>query len=187
MRQVSAGSEARPRLALPYSPRERVLQWLAILGVALGVGVVLTSWGELPDRIPHHVDWAGRPTSWGGKWILGLLLGVQVLLWALLRVLERYPHRYNYPFSFSPEEATTHYRLARELLMQVNVLVTWLCFALLEATIAQARGEATRLVWGLFYACLLGLFLAIALYSRRALKAIRETSGRGGTRPETPR
>jgi uncharacterized membrane protein len=64
------------------------VRWgLEALALAVQVGVILYlvyQWGAVPQRVPSHFDWRGRPDAWAGRWVLWLMVGVMVSMYVAM-------------------------------------------------------------------------------------------------------
>lgn len=165
------GKAHRPVLQIPFSQLEITLEVIAAVCLIGMWGVVLLSWPELPDTIPVHFNAAGEPDGWGSKITLFFLPAIGTFLFAVLTVLSRFPHVYNYPCSITPENARTQYSLARTMIVGLKAELVGL-FLYLEWTIVNSgigNGEGPGL-WFL-PVFLLVLFGTISYYLVKALKA----------------
>ncbi len=117
-----------------YSP----LHW----GVEIAGAIVLLSllsylalrWGDLPEKIPTHYDFSGRPDAWGSKSAILYLPAVALLVWILLTVVSFFPSIWNYPVKVTPRNAEFLYRCSLNLLLLLKFELTILfssvtCFA----------------------------------------------------------
>lgn len=151
-------------------PRTRVeLACEVIAGAALlfAWAVALLAWSDLPQRIPMHFDFSGQPDAWGSKGMLVVLPIILLVLYALLTLLARVPHVYNYPVAITPENARTQYRLARSLITEMKAVTSLALAYLTWGVIAVARGAREDL--GEWF--LLALLLALAVRMVRYLIA----------------
>ena len=120
--------------------RLAVLQWpleiFAFLFLLVGVLYPYTQWGTLPDRVPSHFDFRGRPDHWSGR---------GVFLWFALLEVFRYG-------IFSLQGGTLdHITGARPFYHVVDLILLWTktvvtgLFAYLNWTIVRvARGQAGK-------------------------------------------
>jgi uncharacterized membrane protein len=135
-------SPDRPRLNIERGPVDVIVEALSLLALAATVGLVAFHWSALPDRIPHHFDLAGRPDAWGGKWILLLLPAMSLILYTALTGVGRYPHRFNYVWPITPQNAAGQYRIAISMLAMLKVLIAILFAYVTWMTIRTATGES---------------------------------------------
>ncbi len=149
-------AETRPVLEIPQSSIERAIEAIALIGVALIVALPIHFWQSLPDQVPKHFGLVGQADAWGAKvWVLTLPM-LSVLLYVGLSLLSKYPHRFNYPWRITPENAQRQYRCARQLLLGLKTVGVWIFLWIVWRTIQTALGNTTGLGEG---------FLAIALMS----------------------
>lgn len=123
-------------------------KWLSPALVALMAVAALAFWSELPERIPTHYDFSGRPDDWMPKWPGALLfpalgLGVWLLLLGLRAIDPRRAHYDRFE--------DTYWKI-------LNVLT--LVFALEQAAIV-AMGLGVPLEPGRANYFILGLLLAL--------------------------
>ena len=108
-----------------------VIETLAAAGLLLHALLVLGTWNLLPESIPVHFNFAGEADSWGDKSDLLWMLGLSLLVYAGLTWLGRYPHKFNYPWQITPNNAERQYDLARNFLKAIKCEIVWL-FAIIS-------------------------------------------------------
>lgn len=129
----------RPKIKLPYSLPEKLLQ---VLSLALLIGMIaltVSSASSLPATIPTHFGADGRPDGWGGKGSLLMLPILSAVLAAGLTVLERFPWMYNYPVEITEENAAVQYKMARQMLEWMKLFILAVFFYLQWQTVQAAR------------------------------------------------
>lgn len=161
----------RPLLRIPYSPMERNLEIASAAGLAFGLLTIVQSWSSIPDSIPTHFGFSGRPDAWGAKRMLLLFPIVSVVLYAGLTAISRYPHLYNYPWPITEQNAQRQYQLARSLLCGLKVEMIWLFTFLEWKTVQVALGKAEGLGAVLLWVWLVVIFGTIGIYVREAYRA----------------
>jgi uncharacterized membrane protein len=58
------------------------LEAVAVLGL-IGLGLLIaTSYGRVPERVPHHFGITGRADRHGGRWILPLMGAIALVMYA---------------------------------------------------------------------------------------------------------
>jgi uncharacterized membrane protein len=158
----------RPKLTIERTPTETALEILSVLGLLLSYYFLLSSWSSLPDKIPTHFGFDGAPDAWGSKMTLLLMPILATVIFAILTVLSRFPHTYNYPWRLTEQNAERQYRLARMLLTAVKMEVIYL-FAYIEyGTIRTALGNADGLGSLVPSFILIALFGTVAFYFVKA-------------------
>lgn len=115
----------RPRIELEPSSLERVLAMLTWIAVALNVLTLFYYWPQLPDRVPQHFDARGSVNAWGSPGWLLILPIMSLVLVVLFGWLTRFPHRYNFPWEITEENAERQYQLANQLMAGIRVCMAW--------------------------------------------------------------
>lgn len=161
---VQGSVKDRPVLKLPRTKIEIGIEIAGLLGLAATVYLVATNWASLPDRVPHHFTWDGRPDAWGGKGVLIALPLIMAAVFAGLTALSRAPHIFNYPWPITPENAPVQYRLARTLMAWIGMVVVWLAVYITYTQIEGARGHNEAMGPWFLPATLLLIFGAIGAY-----------------------
>ena len=161
----------RPRLELERTGFTTAMDVLAWLGVATHLMVVFFYWPRLPDSVPQHYDARGQVDAWGPLWMLALLPLLSLVMVAGMTWLMRYPHRYNFPWPITAENARRQYRLANDLLGIVRTVIAWL-FCLISWEVCRLAVGESPLLGPLFLPLgLIPLFGSIAWYFVRAYRA----------------
>jgi len=103
-----------------------VIETLAAVGLLLHVLLILGTWNLLPESIPVHFNFAGEADAWGDRSDLLWLFGLSLLVYAGLTWLGRYPHKFNYPWQITPNNAERQYNLAKNFLNVIKFETVWL-------------------------------------------------------------
>ena len=152
-----------PVLEIRRSTLEWVLEALAASAVIYGL-VLLIPYADIPDKIPSHFGASGEADAWGSKSLLLLLTGINVALYVGLTVLSRFPHKFNYPWPITEENARRQYELARMLMCVLKVATAGIFTYISHMTLETAAGNAQGLGTGFLPAILFGTFVPIAVY-----------------------
>jgi hypothetical protein len=161
----------QPVLEPPPFPGEQELEAVAWGGLALAWLLVGLYWSSLPEQIPTHFDLWGRPNHWGSKVFIFLFPGLGLFHYVLFTLIQRHPHRFNYPWPITPENAVRQYRLGRALLGWLKVELIAL-FTLLEwGTLRVALGRAEGIGVVLVPAIGAAILATIGLYFYAAYRA----------------
>lgn len=136
----------RPILDLPYAPQDLALEAVAMGGLLLTIGMLLLFWSSLPPLIPTHFGVSGQVDTWGDKRTLLILPAASLILYLTLTIVSRYPHRFNYFWSITAQNAREQYRLARSLLAWLKaetiILFAYLGWMIIRIALGQAQGLA---------------------------------------------
>jgi uncharacterized membrane protein len=162
---------SRPRIDIPFSSFEYTLNIAAVLGLLFNAYLLWRFWPILPERLPTHYNFAGRPDAWGGKETLVILPVLSLFFFIMFMILERFPRIYNYPFAITRANAGRQYRLARTFLAWLNFAIIWF-FAYIEwRTVGVAAGRFTGLGSGAVFVFLVMILGSMAVYIYQAYKA----------------
>lgn len=81
--------------------RRDTLEWVAeFLTFVFLIGSLiyfLSYWDQLPDRVPTHYGFSGRPDKWGQKTNLWILPSINLLIWIWLTVASKFNQFINLP------------------------------------------------------------------------------------------
>jgi uncharacterized membrane protein len=139
------------------------------------------AWPRIPDRLPLHFDFAGRPDRWGTRSALlvfpAVALGLTVLFYVLsayLPRLARHPRNLNIPhkdefLKLSPEKQAPYWGLIQEFLIALCAGLNLMFYLILIKTVDIALGLAHRLPFRDVLPGLIAIGLIVALYLPRLL------------------
>jgi uncharacterized membrane protein len=164
--------QSRPVISLPRTPLDVLLEVFAVLGTITVIAMTAWGWRILPAIIPTHYGLSGEPDAYGGKESLLILPIISICTAVLLTVLSRFPHRCNYPWPITAENAPRQYALTRLLLRWITLEIVWtLCvlqWFIIQAAQSQVGGYVTLLV---SLAMAVTLIVTIILYLCIAARA----------------
>ena len=130
----------RPILKLPLMPFDRsieVLVWLLFIVFWI---FTVTFYPSLPEIIPTHFGGGGEPDGFGSKaTILGLPI-VSTVLYVMLSIFSRYPHKMNYSTNITAENAEVQYRIMTRMIRVLKVFVLLIFWILDYKTVQIALG-----------------------------------------------
>ncbi len=135
----------RLKIQIEKEPIDKFLEYVALTSLLTMAIYSAINYGRLPERIPIHFDGSGYPNSFGHKWMVWLLPGIGLILYAGMTVLNRYPHTFNYLVEITPQNAHYHYRIATRMITAFKA-INLVFFAYINYAIIQiALGEMTKL------------------------------------------
>jgi len=165
-------NEKKPKLDIPYTALERVVQVLPLIAIAWSIVYLIVQWPELPSRIPAHFNGKGEIDRWGSKWELIILPAIGIVLYAGLAVLSRFPHVYNYPVRITEENAPRQYALARKMIGWLNLEIVAIFLYIQRMSILSALedGDGGLGQWSMpiILAVLLGTIVGYFVLASRA-------------------
>jgi uncharacterized membrane protein len=122
----------RPSLKI----KKEIIDYFLELGALI---VLISTWGftiynfnKLPDIIATHFDLGGKPNGFGSKNTIWLLPIIITLVYILISVLNKYPHKFNYLTKITEQNAYKQYKLAsrslRIILFNITLLFAFITF-----------------------------------------------------------
>jgi uncharacterized membrane protein len=135
---------------------------------------------QLPRSIPRHFDASGEPNAWGSKSSALILPIASLVLYTALTVLNRFPHRFNYPWPITEGSARSQYALARQLLSAIKASIgcifTYINWATIETGLGNRQGLGA---WFLPTTASLTLApIVVYFYRARRLVGLAQTAER---------
>lgn len=133
----------RPRIRLQLSSHDYVIEFLAISFLILLFAIPLFYFSQLPERIPIHFNFEGKPDGYGSRASLFILPVTGLFMYFLLTVLAIFPHVYNFPVTITAENAEVQYRLATRLMRILKTVILILFSFISWMSIRTAVGNAS--------------------------------------------
>lgn len=175
----------RPRFTLKRGPFELAIEAICVLVLVGTAGLIAMSWPTLPASIPHHFDFAGNADAWGARWVVLLLPAISLAIYLMLTWVARHPHRFNYPWPITIDNAASQYRIAQSMILMLKA-ETMILFGYLTWSVIRsaASPSATGLGW-LFLPFVVGaVFATIAIH---LVAAARQMTANRRKTPQTPK
>ena len=155
---------AKPKVKLEVSVLDRFID-------AIGIGLILflilmpIIYGpELPDQVPTHFNASGEADAYGDKSSLWTMPIVGFLTFALLFVMNFFPHTFNIPIKITEENAEVQYRLVTRMIRTLNLAIAGMFAYISWAGIQTALGNMNGLGQWFLPAVMIGSFLPIVIY-----------------------
>lgn len=122
----------------------------------------------LPDEIPKHFSAEGTPDSFTSKYNILILPLIGLLLYVGLTLVNRVPHRFNYPVDITPENAPRQYQIATRAIRTIKtmVIVTF-CYVMIEVVMtALCKSEGFK--GYIVFILLVSMLIAVIILIRKA-------------------
>jgi len=100
----------RPKLKIQNDRFDYLLEALSIISVLALIIIPFIYYGKLPDSIPKHFNFNGIPDAYGSKSTIWLLPVLGIALYAMLTIISKYPHTFNFPTQVTPQNAGKLYK-----------------------------------------------------------------------------
>lgn len=152
----------------PLRATELIYEIPALLGLVFLAVWPAIHWSSLPETVPTHFGFDGEPDGWGDKRSIWILPGIALALYLMLTAAMRFPHRFNYLWPITPENAARQYAFARRLISLLKIEIVW-TFAFLTWRMTEiARGDAARLGAAFLPVMLIALLATVTWYLIKA-------------------
>jgi uncharacterized membrane protein len=161
--------ENRPKIKIPRTFLENILDVAAIILFIAGAVNLIMQWSSIPGTVPIHFNGAGEPDGWGSKVNLWILLVIGSMMWVLLTVLEKFPHVYNYLF-LTEENAERQYKNARLMLNVIKNEILFFFVYMSWVSTEVAKGENDGLGLWILPIFIITITGTIAFFIVRSIK-----------------
>ena len=160
----------RPKLTLPLSPTDKIIEIAGWVCLALLWITTLVCYANLPEIIPTHFNLAGKADDHGHKMVIYFLPVIGTLMFIGMTVLNRYPHRFNYPATITADNAARQYqngkRMVRVLKLGIAIVFSMLVFMIYRS----ATGPSGNLQYWFLPVMLAVILIPLAYFTIRAVK-----------------
>ena len=118
-------SEKRPIIQFKNEQIDTFFEYGSYLIVFLLILYTALHYVQLPETIPTHFDFSGKPDGYGSKEALWIIPGIISFLIILFKILSRNPHQFNYIRLITIENAEREYRMSVRVLkiLQFNISI----------------------------------------------------------------
>jgi uncharacterized membrane protein len=156
---------------LPRSRTDVVLEGLAFVTLLVLIAMPLYSYSLLPDSIPQHFNIKGEVDGWGHKSSLILMPAVGLILYMALTLLSGFPHRFNYLWAITEENARRQYLISRQMIVAMKLIMVLIFAYISSSTIRTALGIQRGMNPLLTFASAPVLFAVIGFYLYKGSRA----------------
>ncbi|HTY08842.1 MAG TPA: DUF1648 domain-containing protein [Candidatus Edwardsbacteria bacterium] len=132
----------RPRLTPQPTDLDAMLESAGWLALAALWGLAAYWYATLPAVVPTHFNGAGQVNAYGPKGTIFILPVVGSAMFAVMTLLNRFPHAFNYPVAITAANAPQQYLLATRLLRFLKLAIIAVFCALLAFIHRAAAGAA---------------------------------------------
>lgn len=122
-------------------PIDKLIEFIAILGLILLIVLPVYYYNVLPVTIPRHYGANGQPDGYSGKDIIWTLPIIGIILYVGLTWLNKYPHIFNYPQKVTLENAERLYSAATRMTLSLKALLICTFAYISYSTIQTALGN----------------------------------------------
>jgi uncharacterized membrane protein len=133
----------RPQLKIPLTKFEVIIEILCVLLLVILFAEVIRIYPSLPEKMVRHINSGGEPTAYGGKSTVFGVSFVNLGLYLLLTILNRYPHLFNYPVTITEENAKFQYQIARSYLsiLKLSMIIIFMivCWNIIYLSVDKSK------------------------------------------------
>ena len=137
----------RPRIKIPLTALDYILEIVAVLSI---VGIIILTviyWINAPEIVPAHYNLAGEVTRYGSKMesiaVFIILAFTNIFTYALITILNKSPHIFNFPVNVTEENAFFLYktttRMVRWLKLLCCLLITYIVWGIVKADLTEQK------------------------------------------------
>lgn len=160
----------RPVIKITPSRLDWTVEIISAAALATTMILVLFYYRALPDKIPSHYDMTGQPDSYGTKTTMILLACIGIFLYAILTIVSRFPHVFNYPVEITETNAAVQYDNAIRMLRYIKLVIVCQFAYLTYSSMMIARGDQSSLGVVFLPMSLVLLFGVISIFIVKAYK-----------------
>ena len=101
----------------------KITNLISLLSVVWIVLYVIITWKNIPDMIPGHYNIAGEIDKYSSKNSIWILIVVQILLFTMMSVLERFPNIWNTGVQITEENRERVYINLRNMQTYLKMMI----------------------------------------------------------------
>ena len=140
-----SGKEFRPRIKIAKTKIDYFLEITAFILILLLWIKVIGTYSALPEIVPKHYGFPGKPDAYGSKINIFLLPSVGTVLFILLYVLAYFPHAFNYPLKLTEKNVVTVYKSATRFIRVLNLYIVFAFYVISYKSLEVAQQRANAL------------------------------------------
>ena len=140
-----SGKESRPKIKIAKTKIDYFLEIAAFILILLLWIKVIRAYSALPEIVPKHYGFSGKPDAYGSKINIFLLPSVGTVLFILLYVLAYFPHAFNYPLKLTEKNVVTVYKSATRFIRVLNLYIVFAFYVISYKSLEVAQQRANAL------------------------------------------
>ena len=113
----------RPRIKFQLTTMDWTLEILGFGCLITLIVYPIIYFNELPEIIPRHFSMLGKPNGFGNKSNIWLMPVITTIVFISLTFAQRFPHRLNYLFDITHENAERQYKNAILMLRVMKTMI----------------------------------------------------------------
>lgn len=158
------GDMKRPVLEIEKEALDQFLELAAFVAILLLWTLSLYYYSKLPETIPTHFNFKGEVDDYGSKDVLWFLPVLGTVIFAVLTIINRFPHQFNYLVTINDENAPFQYALAQRLIRYLKLLIPVIFTCILMMMVWNVQGVDKNLAIWFLPVVLLAVFVPVGRY-----------------------
>jgi len=146
----------------------RTLNWISLATPVLFLIYYFLISPSLPERVAVHYNFEGQADRWGSHIVYPIIACLGLLICIGLVLLQRIPHKHNYPVKITAENASELYQRSNELLGTVAIVISIGIVLLLLQSLSMALGGESYI--GFSLGAFIIVLLAVILIGIKRIK-----------------
>lgn len=127
---------------MPWTPVDKVMELLSVMGVIVSIYIIISSWPMLPDEIPGRFNFTGEVVSPTGKESLIAILIATILVYLTFSLISRYPKSWMLPWKITEKNAKKQYQVVKKMLIAIKSFVVLILTYITWSMVNIAMGNA---------------------------------------------
>ena len=119
--------EERPRIKIHLTKWDYIIEVFSILCIVGSILLCIMYWVTAPYIVPIHYNIHGEIDNYGSKttlfFVLLFLLVLTILTYVVFKILNKYPHIFNYPIAVTEQNAYFLYKTTTKMVRFMNLLI----------------------------------------------------------------
>ena len=100
----------------PLNSVDIIIEALAAICLIYMLTQLIVEYPALDQKVPTHFGANGLPDDWGSRSSLLIFPIIAIVLYVGMKVLNRFPHLFNYPVTITEENAEKQYQYGKTML-----------------------------------------------------------------------
>jgi len=138
----------RPKIKTAFTVFDLIIEIIGLVALLALWILLLVSYFDLPDVIPVHFDGLGQANAFGGKRSILFLPVIATVLYAVMTIVNWFPHVFNFPVVITEENAFFQYSNMSRMLRCLKLSLILIFGSIVFQTIRNAEGHTEGLgIW----------------------------------------
>ena len=162
--QTSPVKYSRPVIPLQLSVLDKFLEAASLVLLVYLIAMTLVIYYRLPEEIPVHFNAAGEVNRYGNKSTILIFAVIAPFLYVIFTVLNKYPHKFNYPVHITPGNALKQYIYVTRFLRAMKTSILFFFILLVHVIYKAVQSQNGALNPLLLPALMALIFIPIVIY-----------------------